>query len=353
MRLRISTLMLVLAAVTAGCEDDLPKPTLIADMRVLGARQEVVGAESRSTPRPGETARLTWAMAYPDVAAKDDALASLFIVCTAPTRYTGTPVCQELVDVATGRSTGLGFSFGGLPTGCDVKPNSTQTVSGIRLQCVTGTPIVDVPIAKSIKTQRLVQGVICRNGTPRFDLSSPTGASCSQKPNTKEEDFESVTVYGTVDVATAQDDENGNPDLKLAMLSVRTSESSRARTWTTTPADALPKLERDCASSDAVLPTNGYPEVILIDYPKQPSSEGQEDLVFSSYATFGELSRRFTVIEGDTSLQVDAPDLTWELSEEERTELIGSPKLIRFFFTVLDGRGGFDITTRELCVNRL
>jgi hypothetical protein len=116
----------------------------------------------------------------------------------------------------------------------------------------------------------------------------------------------------------------------------------------------LPDLEKDCstAPTDVVLPTNGYPEVILIDYPKQPASERKEDLVFSIYTTFGELSRRFTVFEGSGEMP-DAPDLTWKLSEEQRTDLVGKPKLVRFYITVVDGRGGFDITTRELCINRL
>ena len=37
-----------------ACEDDLPAVTLIAHMRVLGARTEVQGDPSRSNPKPGE-----------------------------------------------------------------------------------------------------------------------------------------------------------------------------------------------------------------------------------------------------------------------------------------------------------
>lgn len=342
-----------LASVFSGCEDDLPKVTLIDHMRVLGARQSVIGDEMRAVPKPGETARMTWAMAYPDLDTTDDELASFFIDCTAPLRYTGTPVCQEFIDAAQGRTAGLGFGFSQPPVGCDVKPNSTQKIAGIRLVCVTGTPAIDVPVAKSVKTPRLVQGIICRNGIPQLDLESPTGASC--KPKSKSGDFEEITVYGTVNVATTAEEQNENPDIALADLSVRTSKSSNARPWNLTPVEMLPDLEQDCstAPTGVVLPANGYPEVILIDYPKQTAAhERDEDIVFSTYATLGELSRRFTVFES-SGPEIDVPDLTWELSEDERSKFAGKPKLVRFYFTVIDGRGGFDFTTRELCVNRL
>jgi hypothetical protein len=345
---------LLLGLALGGCEDDLPKVTLIDHMRVLGARQEVVGDEMRATPKPGETAHLTWAVAFPDVETTEDELASFFIVCTAPTRYTGTPVCQEFIDAAQGRTTGLGFGFSQPPEGCDKQPNSTQTIAGIRLVCVTGSPQLNVPVARTVKGGRLVQGIICRNGIPQLDLESPTGASCRKKPSAKQSDFEEITVYGTVNVATKSSEENENPSIALAELSVRTSESSKPRPWNPAPADALPDLVRDCskASSDVILPTNGYPVVIQVDYPEKAPHERDEDLVFSTYTTLGELSRRFTVFES-TGEKVDAPDLTWELSEDERTELVGKPKLVRFYFTVVDGRGGFDVTARELCINRL
>lgn len=346
--------LLALVATLAGCEEDVPKATLITHMRTLGARQEVVGDETRSNPKPGETARLTWAMAYPKLETSDDELASLFITCTAPTRFTGNPVCQELINLAQGRTTGLGFSFGGTPTGCDVRPNGSETTAGIRLTCVTGTPALDVIVTEEMKTPRLVQGIICRNGIPRFDLDSPTGASCQRKAGVSEKNFESITVYGTVTVATKNSEENLNPDADQIDLHLRTSESSSPRPWNPTPPEMLPELEDDCstANRDVVLTSNGHPEVIQLDYPKQPSSERAEDLVFSTYATLGELSRRFTVIDGETGREDKEPDLTWELSEEEREDLLGKPKLVRFFVTVIDSRGGFGVTARDLCVVR-
>ncbi len=349
--LAIASSMMV--GMTAGCEDDLPKASLIAHMRVLGGRTEVVGDETRSTPRPGETARLTWSVVFPDLDANEDELSSLFAVCTMPDRFTGNPVCQELIDSAQGRRRGFGLDEP--PMGCDVRPDSQQTYMGIRINCVSGTPRLDVRIPESLRTDRLVQGIVCRNGTPAFDLESPVGARCYAKPGFDEDDVESVALYGTIPVVEDADDENLNPDLSRLQLTMRATRSANERAWNPTPEEFLPELIEDCSTvaSDIVLPSNGYPEVIELSYPPQPGSEDDEDLVFSTFATLGELSRRFTVIEAETGRDPDQPDLTWELSEAERDELLGTPTLVRFYFTVLDGRGGFDVTTRELCVNRL
>ena len=353
-RIGLSALVLTASASFFGCEDDLPKATLIDHMRVLGARTEVVGDEARSTPRPGEKARLTWAMAYPDLDEDDGELSSLFLACTAPSRYTGNPVCQELVDAATGRGRPIGGLFRQTPDGCDVRPNSVQTVAGIRLYCVTGTPELELTIDSSIKTDRLIQGIICRNGLPAIDPESPVGATCWPNAGVDEDDVESIPVYGTVAVAAEEDDENQNPNLDMLDLTLRKgSLSGQRNTWNPTPADQLPGLIEDCSTvaTDVVLSSEGHSEVIEFDYPRQRSED--EDLVFSTYATFGELSRRFTVLESDSARDTDEPDLTWELSEEERADLFDTPKLVRFYFTVLDGRGGFDVTTRELCIRRL
>jgi hypothetical protein len=352
---RASTVWLVAALsmiATQGCEEDLPKVTLIEHMRVLGAKQEVIGDEMRAVPKPGETVKLTWEMAFPDLTTTDDDLASFFIECTAPSRYTGTPVCQEFIDAAQGRATGLGFGFSQPPMGCDVKPDSSQTVAGIRLVCVTKTPTIDVKIAKSVKSARLVQGIICRNGIPRIDLNSPTGASCERKPNVDSDDFEAITVYGTVNVATEPRQENQNPDISKATFRIG-GENAGGNLWLPTDPELLPGYIEDCSTAPrgTLATSDGFTKVITIAYPRQ-TTEKTEDIVFSIYATFGELSRRFTVFES-TGEQVEAPDLTWELSEEERADLVAKPKLVRFYFTVVDGRGGFDITTRYVCIDRL
>jgi hypothetical protein len=349
---RAALLVLSLASLF-GCEDDLPKASLLSHMRVLGARTEVVGDEMRSTPRPGETARLTWTVAFPDYDTSQDELSSLFLVCTAPSRFTGTPVCQEIVDVATGRGRPIGGLFGSQPMGCDVRPDSVQTVGGIRLYCVSGRPELEVKIDRNVEADRLIQGVICRNGIPQFDLQNALGVSCVGKAGVDPSEVEQIAVYGTIGISKDTEEENLNPDLGRMRLGLRAEKSSRAVAWNPTPAEQLPELIQDCSQADSsvVLSSNGYPGVIELSYPEDAESK-DEDLVFSTYATYGDLSRRFTVIDAESGRDPDEPDQTWELSEDERDKSFGEPKLVRFYFTVLDGRGGFDITTRELCVNR-
>ena len=347
-----AALLLLSLTSVFGCEEDLPKASLVARMRVLGARTEVVGDEARSTPRPGETARLRWSVVFPDWETSQDELSSLFLACTQPNRFTGTPVCQEIVDAATGRGRPIGF-LGSLPRGCDVRPNSVQTVAGIRIYCKTGTPELEVKIDENVRTDRLIQGVICRNGLPQFDANSAVGVSCAANAGVDASEVEQIAVYGTIGISRDGEEENENPDLSRLELGLRVEKSSRAVPWKPTPAEEIPSLVEDCSTADpsVVLSSNGYPGVIELSYPED-SESADEDLVFSTYATYGDLSRRFTVIEAESGRDPQEPDQTWELSEEERDELFGQPKLVRFFFTVMDGRGGFDITTRELCVNR-
>lgn len=115
-----------------------------------------------------------------------------------------------------------------------------------------------------------------------------------------------------------------------------------------------------------------------------------EDLEFSVFATDGELARRFVVFEGDhRTVSVERPIpcrddsgcaehagaychalncVTGEGAKRTRVtekadvledsvdwtvpdELRGRSQLVRFFFTALDRRGGFAVTSRALCLN--
>src|SRR5262245_47398400 len=128
----------LLAAV--GCEDELPRASLIQYMRVLGARSEVVGDPSRSNPHPGEAAQLTWDIAYPRLDEDDSRLQSMFLVCTAPVRFSGIPICQEIIDAAGSVSEdtppfGLGAGTGVLSCG-----SPELKLVGDAVGCVDGTP---------------------------------------------------------------------------------------------------------------------------------------------------------------------------------------------------------------------
>ena len=99
--------MFVLCGLLVGCQEDLPKATQITHMRLLGTKLQVVGDESRSTPKPGETVKATFATVYPSQTRTNEGVQAMLIACTAPERYTGgLPICQEFLDAASGRVSG-------------------------------------------------------------------------------------------------------------------------------------------------------------------------------------------------------------------------------------------------------
>jgi hypothetical protein len=113
----------------------------------------------------------------------------------------------------------------------------------------------------------------------------------------------------------------------------------------------------DAVSMDELLQSDGLDEVFSFAYPAKlrEKHDGElETLELSAYATAGELERRFIVLEPDakTSGGLLKDDWMWKMPKKER-ELVGkNGKLVRFFFTILDRKGGFDVTTRSLCIKK-
>jgi len=338
-------------AAAAGCQNDLPRASNIAHMRPLGGLVQVVGDETRSTPKPGEKARLTWDIVYPDPAADDSGLASVFLVCTAPEQYSGVPVCQELLDVARGGKISgvLDALMKGRMIDCAQTPNQSFEAGPFTVVCVTGTPTLDVAIAKDTKIQgKLVQGIICQNSAPRFDPKDPTGLSCAGTTD------EHVAVYGTVPIQHSDADENQNPNIDATSLFFHDPPIP----WEPVAEDVAAELNDDSCLDEAkakhVMHSDGHEELITLRYDadQREVRDGKpEGLEFAAYTTFGKLSQRFTIFRSDAELPLKNT-FSWGLSEDERTELNDKSKRVRFFFTLMDGRGGFAITSRDVCVDR-
>ena len=73
-----------------------------------------------------------------------------------------------------------------------------------------------------------------------------------------------------------------------------------------------------------------------------------EDVEISLFATDGELEQRFVLFdELDT---VEDGKLVDTVTWTPPTDLDSGSRIVRFFFTVLDRRGGFDWTSRALCL---
>jgi len=379
-----ATVSCITLTAAVGCSDDLPKASLISHMRVLGALSEVAGDPQRSSPKPGETTRLTWKVVYPDAATDDSALTSLFVICTEPEEFSDTPVCQELIDAAESGQLEVAGS-GGLESGesgSEPQPEATAPLAvpgcapypdilvtqitqipGLQALCVTNTPRFDVPIPQDVRGEaRLIRGVICRNGTPSVDSQNLLTPTCVKHPGTDDADFEQIDVYATVRVQYSDADRNLNP-----VLDVPTDAQSQsplqlqfdAKSWRPTPSP--PSTLSDAACMQAVeagwVPraSGEDDETIKLSYDdaaREPLPDGgKERLEFSTYTTFGDLDRRFSVFASDAEPPLE-DELTWKLNDDQRDMWDGQPRSVRFYFAVLDRRGGFAFTTRDLCVYR-
>jgi hypothetical protein len=355
-RTLLSFALAACALAAVGCDDNLPRASEITHMRVLGALTQVDSEPQRATPKPGEKAKLSWSVVFPDNQ-DDSELASLFLVCTAPTMFSGTPVCQELIDVAQGGD--ISEIVGGLrgkdAPDCGANPDRTYPIGPFSVVCVSQTPQFEISIAKNVKgAARLVQGIICRNGTPQLDDKDPTGLHCKPHDGVEASDLEAIAVYGTVPIQYSDDQRDLNPDMDAAHFLLH----DPALPWQPITPELADTLDDDSCLTEAkakhVAHSDGNEELLTIEYDadaRQTRDGSPDALEFSSYTTFGELSQRFTEFASDAKPPLKN-EFHWKISADQRTALNGKSKRVRFYFTVIDHLGGFAVTSRDLCIDR-
>jgi hypothetical protein len=345
----------------SACQIDLPVASEIERMRVLTAYAEVEGEPERSSPQPGESANVTWSMAYPDHTQDDSELASLFYVCTAPERFSGQPVCQEFIDLLQSGTRDPAAALGGAvdlssPPDCGRDPDRVWDFGPFRFICVTGTPKLAISIPDNYKAEaKLMQGVICRNGTPRF-ADEGLGLTCDGRGPSAER--EEISVYGTVPVQYDEDTTNHNPRADGFQLSFGDPPDLWEASDSLLDEEVSDEACEELARSGRLLLSDDHREAreeeISLGYDADVREEFEgkpEALTFSAYTTFGSLSARFTVFRSDAKPPLKRT-IKWELSDEDREQLKKSSKFVRFYFTVQDGRGGYAITRSDLCVKR-
>ncbi len=309
-------------ALLSGCIDDLPPVQVIEKTRVLGARFEVDGEPERAWPRLDEMGTITWQLASPTGA---PSVGWGFVVCPAAITPTGVRYC-------TGDPIDLQFQM---------EP-STDTPSFPIL--VTSTALADV-------AEVLVQGVICPDGTPVVDLMTPE-VSCmggeqggqlvsysihierdglaNMNPSIPDDAF---TFAGSAwSEPTSEPPQTGCASMAGTAELPLATRSMAAETGLDTMGNDAPQDEIGISGNDA-------------DRESYTSSTGdmREDLVFAHYSTLGAPIRQFSVIDDMTP----APTVKWSYPAAE--ELSADGTLVRFYFTLIDQRGGADWTTRYLC----
>ena len=224
----------VVALVLSGCQEDLPKATEITHMRVLGTKLEVIGDETRSTPKPGESVTATFEAVFPSQKHGTEEVQAMLIACTAPERYTGgLPICQEFLDAAAGKVGGdvtkainVASEVRGTPRDepemdvgaamgrdqkltCEDLPMPNILVGRLSIQCLRGDPIARFDVDPRFTAERMLfVGVVCEHGTAYLDPNDPLLFGCDDN------DGETTRVNGLIPVQYSDADENRNPSIE-------------------------------------------------------------------------------------------------------------------------------------------
>jgi hypothetical protein len=345
-------------ALLAGCADDLPKATEITHMRVLGATLEVEGDPSRTTPKPGETVKMTFATVFPSQTETTAKMQTMLIGCTAPNRFTGgLPVCQEFLDLAMGTETqdissALNMTAGKKYT-CDDLPAPRIQMGALSIQCLRGDPTAQMLVDPAFTGPRMLfVGVICERGKAFIDPKDPLIFGCDNDSG------ETIQVNGLITVQQKPSEANHNPSLEALELVLG---PTYFKPWlpfegTLPPAnDCREDAQTDERKVDMLTLPHADPgkHEIAISYEAaaREKIDGEpETTEITIYTTSGEMERRFTLFESDDKGEGGklVSDIEWK--PPKLATLPPKGQLARFYVTVRDQRGGFGITSRAACV---
>lgn len=303
----IKNLVLFLSLSTAACGPTFDPASLIKNTRVVGARIEVEGAPDRASPRPGETANITWLVTSP------------------------------------GAPSPLGWTFAACAPGTESSVAACLAAPMARFDGSAAAPRISVVIpaegalggASGIR----IRGGICAGGdaAPAFD--DQTGlATCAGGAH-------AITV--SLDLPLQRgDDANHNP------------VADRVFTFDGAPWPA--RVDDPCAqgprvpagSKDHVIgnATDGgdrEPYTALMGDPPAPTAT-RERLQLAQFTTAGKLESQYAFVEASDPRATAIEEVTWDAPDPDDVPAGGVG--VTFTFVVRDDRGGTDWTSRALCV---
>lgn len=320
-------------------------------MRLLGARVEVEGDPSRATPRPGERAEVSFVAVHPTLEGVNDTVQTMLVSCTQPGRYTGgVPVCQEFLDAALGGAVDVQSVLDiAQKFRCLDIAEGFYEVGTVAIRCIDGDPSIPIRVAPSFEADELLyRGIVCEDGNAYVDPFDPLLFGCDRNEG------ETFRVHGTVTVQHDAADANHNPSLADAELLLGNPGEEGGRAWDFVAPEAFP-AEDDCwegADAAGLLRADSFGNhqiTVRYDASAREEVDGEpEDVEISLFATAGELGQRFVLFDAgsiaEDGIFEDTVSWTPPLELESRSQIV------RFFFTVLDRRGGFDWTTRAICL---
>jgi hypothetical protein len=292
----------------AGCGPTFDPASLIAGPRVLGARIEVAGAPERASPRPGETANLTWLVTSPGVAPP---LQWAFAVCVP----------------------------GNASLACDGAPlalfDGTDTPARIAI------PIPGLEVLGAA-TSVVVYGQICA-GVASMPILDPRSGlpSCTTGGGT--------TVSVAVPLQLG-DDANHNPTADRPF-------TFDGQAWPTLDNAADPCVlgprvlagSKDHVIGNTTAGTDREAYLALVGDPPV-ATPTRESLQISRFTTAGKLKSQFSFVEATNDDAMTTVDVTWEAPEA--ADVAAAGLAVTFTFVTRDNRGGMDSTTRAVCVTR-
>ncbi len=312
----------VLLAVAAGaCSDSLDPAHLLNKPRVIAAEVSVVGdVEGRTNPRPGESIRVQWRLAFPDAPLP---ATYLLLACTpAPTAF-GVPFCDDSEPLALT---------------AELNPSSEP-------------PVIDIEIPTDYeRPEVLVLGGICMGGTVRTDVD-PMDTEDVVRVCQGEGVGQLVSLVQPIDLDGTRI--NHRPSIGEITLG--------GEPWTApVPGD----VTAGCADLDlptVLLDSDDIPIRVAMTEDSRESYvtlEGDppqavtriEALQNSLLVTAGTLDRSFSFIEGDGATATD--EIQYTPPRASDVDVPAEGLVVKLIVVMRDLRGGVDIASRALCVTR-
>jgi len=300
--------LIVLSLLTLSACVELDPGSLITETRVLGAKVEVEGDPERATPRPGETASVSFLIE--GVAASPTVSWSL-AVCLPPASHVDP--CPETM---------LASSAG------------SGTEPTLRLVVPADSALGD---ARSLH----VSGVVCTRGEP-----DETGSHCLG------DGADGTPVVYEVALAREADgaDENLQPSLQQTHLRLDGKDwregSALAQGCRAQP--ELPQVVADEKEHRLTIELGPDARELYVGTAREAL---YEELQLSTFVTAGELERQFSFVSASDDRERPTVELKWTAPKSGRLQ--GAADLsVRFWLLVRDSRGGIARIERALCVVR-
>jgi hypothetical protein len=300
-------------AILAGCGPSFDPASLIETARVVGARVEVQGAPDRASPKPGETAQVTWLVTAPEALPP---LAWAYALCVPGT-----------VD-------------GKIALGCEGTPLAVFQGTSAPPRIAFAVPTAE---ALGAATSLVLYGQLCAGvgSTPTFDPTSGIpgctgdGAATTASLSIGLELGPDVNHNPTADRAFTFD---GQPWVPLAAGGDPCVVGPRVAAGT-----------RDHLIGNTTEGSDREPFTALVGDPPVPTAE-RESLQISQFMTAGKLQSQFAFVEAADTAAETTVNVKWEAPKASEVPAAGLP--VTFTFVVRDDRGGTDWTTRTACVTR-